>query len=257
MDIYAIVNTQEQVDTSYYIRKKYNMGAGLNFNGEIGYKLDKHFVFSINTLFLNNQDLNISGNYFTEVYTGETYILNEVTSWYGRTKVTNTSYYYGQRLSFTPKVTYYVNYNKFKYEVSIGPTLSYLTIHKNIENIGVSTLGVNNVEEEVRNSKALEKYKFKKNNHISDYFAFAAYYGLSSNLDLRFSAELNCFLGFKVSEGYQYYSMSEYVENGVVLNSEEDINHYDSNSSDLSNKHYNFNTYNLSIGVRYYLSNSQ
>lgn len=103
-----------------------------------------------------------------------------------------------------------------------------------------------------RTSGEFFKYEFSKNNHLSGYFAFATYFSVSPNLDVKISAELNGFLGFYATEGTQYYFSQTSTENNIVTGFSEDKNYYDVSSSyDLDIEHYNFNTLNFSFGIRY------
>ncbi len=246
-------NTQE-IDTSYFKpNKKFNMGNEAFIDGAIGYKLNNKWSFSINVMYLNNYDYNIFYKPFSSEMVIKTFFFEEERYSICPNSFTwNRKYiFYGERFSLIPKVSYFLEKNKFRFETSVGISLSYLTLYRNIESDSESITS-NIFGKSHRITSEIWKEYYTKNNHVGAYMALSTYYQLTDKIELKLSAELNGLLDFHVATGTQYYYERYYEYNGNIIEHTIDTELYEVNAPDFTKEYYNFSTINFSLGVRYY-----
>lgn len=247
---YRYYDNSANIDTSYITYSKYNMGNDMLFGAILGYKIKNNWLISINCNYLNNYKYNI----FYKPFTTET--LRQSNSFYENEEYSLYTYhkqkfYYGKRFSLTPSISYRILNNKFGFESSLGLSLSYLTVYRNIEITEETINGYTDFESSNLKSSVYKEY-YNKNNHFGILFSLAFLYQISNNLELHINTQLNALSGFFVDSGTRYYQSNYLQIDGVVIENIENLNELDIPST--RPEYYNFNTLNFSLGIRYYFN---
>ena len=239
------------IDTSYTTYNKVNMGSGVLFGSKFGYKFKKNWLVSVNCAYLNNYKVNL----FYTPFSTET--LRQSNSYYENGEYILYNYhkqtfYSGARLSLIPSITYRGLLNdKFGFESSLGFSLSYLCLYRDIEVSTKSIFGYGNIKNSDLNKTVYKEY-YKKDNYCGAFLSVSFIYLISNNFELNINAELNCSSGFSVKRGEQYYQLEYREVNDKVFLNNEDLSKLDLPST--LPEYYNFNTVNFSLGIRYYFN---
>jgi hypothetical protein len=246
---YKYFDNMKDVDTSFYVFNKFNMGNGLFLNGEFGYHLKNNLEFSINTYYLNNNKFDVFYNSYTREIVRESNQYFEDDTTYAFSFFDKKYSYYGKLLSFSPMLSYSFEINKFCIQPSLGLSLSYIALYRNI------TLNSQSIDSCIYfvNKRVIKEERrelFKKNNHLGANVAISTFYKLNQRLELKFRIEGKLFLDNMIVDGIQYYYSHLYK-----LNDKEIINVEDETKvSSVEDDYYNFNTVNFSLGIRYYFN---
>ncbi len=122
--IYDSVNDKNQKLTSITSEKvEPKPSKGIFITNEIGYLYKKKISFSILSFYQNN-------------YWTKTEMVNISQTYHGYSNGINTGSYtsnltdYSSLLSFTPQLSYYVNFRNFSYIISLGYTLGFAKIYR-------------------------------------------------------------------------------------------------------------------------------
>ena len=229
---------------------RFNVGDGFFIAGELGYKINKHYSVSINFSYLNNYKFKNFDYAFErrvifinhDLDSGYN-SLNEFVYYPDDSTAKFITFFYGKKMIFSPNISYNFSEKKFSPEISVGVSISKLTIFREHSEYYLTSRPLKDlfIKTETKYNKTL----------FTPYLSLAVNYRINENLSLRFNSELRSFLNFYADEGIQYFycrSVSWPIQDMYNI---EDKNEHPAPSS--RPERYNLNSFDFSIGLRYYL----
>ncbi len=243
---YASKYTTYCKNSTTIIRKnnKVNVGNGLFYSFELGYKINKRFSISLNGFYLNNNKYSLFYNKPSNEYQ---YVSNINT--YAENNYVLS--YFGKRASLTPCFIGSVQKKNCSLEFSLGVTASKLTIYRNIEMHHFLLYPWDYDKNRRDYYKSTKEYYTQKIQYRPS-VSLRILKNINARLAINASVEWYPFQTIYIYHGKQYYSKEYSTEDNVVLLSTEDTNEYDVQLNGAISV--NFNTLNLGIGIRYFIT---
>jgi len=228
--------TNTGIEQKSYKKDKIPISKSIFVFNETGYILNKKWGFSVNTQYYNN--------YFTKIFP----VTSTINIFGYRQDTLNntgkiTSNYYASQLSITPQFSYYLNFNKLSYIISLGYTMAFIKIYETEEK--------NN---EILNN-SIYKYYYKKEieytgkmlNSVT--LSNSLIYKLSNKISFLFTVSFTP-IQFTPSTATQTYYYEDYVsEQGNVSHI---IEYTEKKDLEMNyNLTFDMSNLNFSLGIRY------
>ena len=238
------------VDNSYSSRKwvdhKFNVGTGINLNGEIGYRLKEKFNFSLRFSYLNNKSKDGYNEFANRKGYYSTVFSDSVQFIYSVTNVIEN--YNSKVINFTPKISYcFFHSKKLIPEVAVGLSIYNFTIYRcdNYDNYKELSDISTSIPDTLLHTNTF-KYMYFKNYYLRPYLSISVNYKINENIIFLINTSYHKLI-FKADKMVQYYS--EYNSNYYA--SVIDKNEYE---KELPNEYFNLSNLEINFGLKYYFN---